>query len=126
MTVLAIMLAGATGAVLRFVIDAAVKHRRTVSFPWATIVINVTGSLLLGVLAGLVIFGGAPNSLQQIAGTGFCGGYTTFSTASFETVRLAQQRHSVKALANAVGSLVVSVGACAAGLLLAWVLTQRS
>jgi CrcB protein len=119
-TVLAIMLAGATGAVLRFVIDAAVKHRRTMTFPWATIFINVTGSLLLGILAGLVIFDGAPNSLQQIVGTGFCGGYTTFSTASFETVRLAQQRHSVKALANAVGSLLASVGACIAGLALAW------
>lgn len=123
MTVLAVMLAGATGALLRFLIDAAVKHRRTVSFPWATVIINVTGSLLLGVLAGLVIFDGAPNSLQQIVGTGFCGGYTTFSTASFETVRLAQQRHSIKALANAVGSLVASVGACIAGLVLAWTLS---
>jgi CrcB protein len=94
-----------------------------VSFPWATIIINVTGSLLLGVLAGLVIFDGAPSSLQQIVGTGFCGGYTTFSTASFETVRLAQQRHSVKALANAVGSLLASVAACIAGLLLAWAMS---
>lgn len=123
MTVLAVMLAGATGALLRFLIDAAVKHRRNVSFPWATVIINVTGSLLLGVLAGLVIFDGAPNSLQQIIGTGFCGGYTTFSTASFETVRLAEQRHSIKALANAVGSLVASVGACIAGLVLAWTLS---
>jgi fluoride exporter len=119
-TVLAVMLAGATGALLRFIIDGAVKHRRTVSFPWATFMINVTGSLLLGLLAGLVIFDGAPNSLQQIIGTGFCGGYTTFSTASFETVRLAEQRHSLKALANAVGSLLASVGACVAGLVLAW------
>lgn len=117
------MLAGAGGALLRFVIDAAVKHRRAVSFPWATIFINVSGSLLLGFLAGLVIFDGAPNSLQQIVGTGFCGGYTTFSTASFETVRLAQQRHSLKALGNAVGSLVASVGACVAGLALAGALS---
>ncbi len=122
-TVVAMMLAGAGGALLRFVIDAAVKHRRAVSFPWATIFINVSGSLLLGFLAGLVIFDGAPNSLQQIVGTGFCGGYTTFSTASFETVRLAQQRHSLKALGNAVGSLVASVGACVAGLALAGALS---
>lgn len=122
-TVVAMMLAGAGGALLRFVIDGAVKHRRTVSFPWATIVINVSGSLLLGFLAGLVMFDGAPNSLQQIVGTGFCGGYTTFSTASFETVRLAQQRHSLKALGNAVGSLVASVSACVAGLALAGALS---
>ncbi|WP_137146918.1 fluoride efflux transporter CrcB [Mycolicibacterium sp. CR10] len=123
MTVVAMMLAGAGGALLRFVIDGAVKHRRSVSFPWATIVINVSGSLLLGFLAGLVMFDGAPNSLQQIVGTGFCGGYTTFSTASFETVRLAQQRHSLKALGNAVGSLVASVSACVAGLALAGALS---
>ncbi len=122
-TVVAMMLAGAGGALLRFVIDGAVKHRRSVSFPWATIVINVSGSLLLGFLAGLVMFDGAPNSLQQIVGTGFCGGYTTFSTASFETVRLAQQRHSLKALGNAVGSLVASVSACVAGLALAGALS---
>lgn len=115
-----VMLAGAVGALARFVIDSAVKHRWSVSFPWATVAINVTGSLLLGFLAGVVIFDGAPGGLQQIMGTGFCGGYTTFSTASFETVRLTEQRQAGKALGNAVGSLVASVAACVGGLALAW------
>lgn len=122
MIVLAMMLAGAVGALARFLIDSAVKHRRQLFFPWATLVINVTGSLLLGFLAGLVIFDGAPGSLQQIVGTGFCGGYTTFSTASFETVRLAEKGDTAKAFGNAFGSLIASVGACVGGLALAWAL----
>ena len=119
----AVMLAGATGAGARFTVDGAVKRRWAVSFPWATVAINVTGSLLLGLLAGVVMFDGASGSLQQIAGTGFCGGYTTFSTASFETVRLAEQRRSHEAVGNAIGSLLASVAACLGGLALAWSLS---
>ncbi len=115
------LLAGATGAVARFMVDALIKQRWRSPFPLGTLVINVTGSLLLGVLAGLVLFHGQPSACQTVIGTGFCGGYTTFSTASFETVRLVQQRRRMYALANAVGSLVVSVAACAAGFALAWV-----
>ena len=122
MTVVAVLIAGAFGAVARFVVDGAIKQRRSTVFPWATLVINVTGSLLLGVLAGLVIYHAAPSDLQAILGTGFCGGYTTFSTASVETTRLAQRRDGMRALANALASVVASVAACAAGLALAWAL----
>lgn len=115
-------LAGATGAVARFVLDASIKSRWQSPFPWATVIINVTGSLLLGVLAGLVLFSGQPAAWQTVIGTGFCGGYTTFSTASFETVRLVQQKRPGLALMNALGSLVLSVAACAAGLATVWVL----
>ena len=117
-----VLVAGAVGAVTRFVLDSAAKRRWAWTFPWATVTINVTGSLLLGILAGLVLFHSQPSAWQTVIGTGFCGGYTTFSTASFETVRLVQQGRSVLALLNAVGSLVFSVAACAAGLALAWVL----
>lgn len=113
------LLAGASGAVARFVIDALIKQRWRSAFPLGTLVINVTGSLLLGVLAGLVLFRGQPSAWQTVIGTGFCGGYTTFSTASFETVRLVQQDRRMYALLNAVGSLAVSVVACAAGFALA-------
>lgn len=121
MIVVLTLVAGACGAVVRFVLDALVKQHWRSPFPLGTVVINVTGSLLLGVLAGLVLFGGQPAVWQTVLGTGFCGGYTTFSTASFETVRLVQQERSMYALANAVGSLVLSVAACAAGFALAWV-----
>jgi CrcB protein len=122
MTVVAILLAGALGSVARFVVDGAIKHRRATTFPWATLVINVTGSLLLGFLAGLVIYHSAPSEWQAILGTGFCGGYTTFSTASVETMRLAERREGLAAVANAVGSVIASVVACAAGLALAWII----
>ncbi|MGW5524242.1 fluoride efflux transporter CrcB [Gordonia sp. NPDC003950] len=119
MTVLAVLLAGALGAVARFVVDGAIKRWRPTTFPWATFAINVTGSLLLGVLAGLVIDHSAPHALQTIVGTGFCGGYTTFSTASVETVRLAEGRRGILAAANAIGSVVAAVVACGFGLWLA-------
>ena len=112
-------LAGASGAVMRFLLDAWTKQRWRSPFPLATVVINVTGSLLLGVLAGLVLFHDQSSMWQTVIGTGFCGGYTTFSTASFETVRLIQQGRRTLALSNAVVSLVLSVGACALGVALA-------
>jgi CrcB protein len=114
--------AGAAGAVARFLVDAEVKRRWSTLFPWATFGINVTGSLLLGVLAGMVLFHDQPSAWQTVLGTGFCGGYTTFSTASFETVRLIQQKAHGRVLLNALGSLVASVAACACGLALVWTL----
>ena len=122
MILAATLVAGALGALVRFVLDSEIKARVGHPFPVGTFVINVSGSFLLGVLAGLVLFSGAPTTWQTIAGTGFCGGYTTFSTASVETVRLIQQgRHRIAAL-NAAVSALASVGACAAGLAVVWAL----
>ncbi|WP_333893244.1 fluoride efflux transporter CrcB [Mycolicibacterium gadium] len=115
-------LAGASGAVTRFLLDAWTKQRWQSSFPLGTVVINITGSLFLGVLAGMVLFHDQSSSWQTVLGTGFCGGYTTFSTASFETVRLIQQRRRGLALLNALVSLVLSVAACALGLAAVWAL----
>ncbi|MDJ0360743.1 fluoride efflux transporter CrcB [Rhodococcus sp. H29-C3] len=120
MIVLLLALAGALGAVCRFVGDSFVKSKvQGTLFPWATICINISGSMLVGFLAGLVVLAQGATDLQTVIGTGFCGGYTTFSTASFETVRLVQVGKRSLALATAVGTLVGSVGACAAGFVLA-------
>ncbi|ORI17214.1 fluoride efflux transporter CrcB [Rhodococcus sp. 1168] len=120
MIVLLMALAGALGAVCRFVVDSFVKSKvQGTLFPWATVGINISGSLFVGFLAGLVVFAQGSTDLQTIIGTGFCGGYTTFSTASFETVRLVQVGRRSLALATAVGTLAGSVGACAAGFVLA-------
>ncbi|MGF0315018.1 fluoride efflux transporter CrcB [Nocardia fluminea] len=116
MMVLWVGLAGSAGAVARFVLDGMIRSRRTSEFPWATVVVNVTGSLLLGFIAGLVLFHGTAGSVQTIVGVGFCGGYTTFSTASFETVRLIQRQRYRAAAANAFGTLALTVLAGAAGL----------
>ncbi|YCH08045.1 fluoride efflux transporter CrcB [Arthrobacter sp. alpha11c] len=115
MTVVLLALAGGLGAAVRFMMDGLIRARVRTALPWATIFINVSGSLLLGFLAGLVMEGQAPESLQLILGTGFLGGYTTFSTASLETIRLVQSGRMGLALVNGLGSMAVSVGAAAAG-----------
>lgn len=116
MTWLLVALAGGLGASTRFVVDVLARARWASPFPWATVAINVSGSLLLGFVTGLVMFGGSPNLLGVVLGAGFCGGYTTFSTASFETVRLLQHRRYALAAANAVGTLVLTALACGLGL----------
>jgi CrcB protein len=116
MIVLWVSLAGGAGAIARYVADTGIRSRWPVAFPVGTLAINLTGSLLLGVLAGLVMAHGASADLKTIAGTGFCGGYTTFSAASVETLRLAQQRRWVACLTYATASLVVSVAVVALGL----------
>lgn len=112
--------AGAVGAVGRFALDGAVRARVVGRFPVGTAVVNLSGSLLLGVLTGLVMFHGAPGRLTLVAGTGFCGGYTTFSTATFETVRLAQQGELGGAGLNLAVSVAGTMAAAAVGLVLAW------
>ncbi|MDI6628178.1 MAG: fluoride efflux transporter CrcB [Rhodococcus sp. (in: high G+C Gram-positive bacteria)] len=121
MIALWIAAAGGLGAVFRFVVDAEVKSSlaaRT-NFPWATVGINVSGSFLLGVLAGWVMFRAGSTDVQAVIGTGFCGGYTTFSTASVETVRLLQQGRRRDAAVNVTVTVLASVLACAGGLALA-------
>jgi fluoride exporter len=109
---LAMALAGGLGAATRFVVDGEVRRR----FPLLpTAVVNVTGSLLLGVVAGLVLRGGLPAPWAAVLGTGFLGGYTTFSTASAETVRLLQAGRYAAAAGTSVGMLALSVAACALG-----------
>ncbi|MFE4197422.1 fluoride efflux transporter CrcB [Paenarthrobacter sp. NPDC056912] len=115
MTVVLLALAGGLGAAVRFVVDGLIRTRFKTAMPWATIVINVSGSLVLGFLAGLVMRGQAPESLQLVLGTGFLGGYTTFSTASLETIRLVQSGRTGLALLNGLGSMAASVLAAAAG-----------
>ncbi|GAA4805744.1 fluoride efflux transporter CrcB [Tomitella cavernea] len=119
MTTLWVALAGGGGATARFLLDGAITSRRALRFPWATFTINVLGSLLLGYLTGLVLFQDASTGLTVIAGAGFCGGFTTFSTASVETVRLLEARRYTAGLANVAGTLVVTAGVAALGLWLA-------
>ncbi|TDT85986.1 camphor resistance protein CrcB [Arthrobacter sp. AG258] len=117
-TIILVGVAGGLGAATRFVVDGLVRSRARTALPVGTIIINVTGSFLLGLLAGAVIVHAAPVELQAIVGTGFLGGYTTFSTASFETVRLIQSRRTGLALLNGIGTAVAAVAAAAAGLAL--------
>lgn len=119
MTVLLVIgvgLAGGVGAVARLVLDGLLRARVRVAFPLGTTVINVTGSFLLGLVTGLALVHGLPPEWRAVLGTGFLGGYTTFSTASYETVRLAQQRRYRAALLNGVGMLALALAAAGLGL----------
>ena len=109
---LLLSLAGGLGAVCRFVLDGVVRSRWASLLPWGTIAINISGSLLLGLLTGLAV----PDDLRLIVGTGFLGGYTTFSTASLETVRLLIDRRPAAALLNGLGVLVAATLAAGLGL----------
>ncbi|HET9733469.1 MAG TPA: CrcB family protein [Acidimicrobiales bacterium] len=113
-------LAGSVGAAARFLADGAVRSRVRTRVPVGTVAINVAGSLLFGVLTGLVLFHHAPSSLTLVAGTGFCGGFTTFSTASFETIRLVQQGDLGAAGINVGVTVAATLAAASAGMALAW------
>jgi CrcB protein len=110
--------AGGVGAVLRFVVDGIVRTATGARVPWGTAIINVSGSFLLGLLTGLVTRG-MPEAVLLVLGSGLLGGYTTFSTASVDTVRLLQQRRTGASLLYGVGVLVLSVAAALLGLALA-------
>jgi len=112
---LGLSLAGGVGAALRLIVDGTVKAHTRTAFPIGTMIINVTGALLLGFIAEIALRDILPHAWLLIIGTGLLGGYTTFSTASFESVRLIQQRRYLSALANTVGMLALAVAAAIAG-----------
>ena len=120
MTLVLVAILGGVGAATRFVVDGLVRDRRRSGFPVPTLVVNVSGSALLGLLTGALLFGDLPASWFVVAGVGFCGGYTTFSTAMVETVRLVQTGDVRRALANAVGSVLATVAAAALGVGVIW------
>lgn len=111
MTVLLVIAGAAVGAPLRYLLDRAVQTRHTGRFPWGTFAVNVSGCLLLGGLTGA----GLPALWTALAGTGFCGAFTTYSTFSYETVRLTEQRAYSTAVGYVASSVIAGPAAAAAG-----------
>ena len=109
----AVALAGGIGAACRMMLDGAVRSWTRLPYPVGTTVINVTGSFLLGVVTGIAA---ALGPWALVLGTGLLGGYTTFSTASFETVRLARAGRWRAALMNGFGMLLLALLAAWLGL----------
>jgi fluoride exporter len=112
----AMSVAGGIGAGCRFVLDGFVKARVRLAYPVGTTIINVTGSFLLGLVTALALAHAVPLEWRLILGTGFLGGYKTLSTASLETVRLAQEGRWRASALNAFGMLAGSLLAAALGL----------
>lgn len=115
------VVAAAVGAPARYLVDGFVGERTGGAFPWGTFVVNATGSFILGVLTGLALYHGFPKAPRLVLGTGFCGAYTTFSTFTFETVRLIEEGAGAHALLNIVVTVTVCAVAAAGGVVLAGV-----
>lgn len=111
--------AGALGAPLRYVVDTLMSERVEGAFPLGTLAVNVSGSFVLGLIAGLALYHGLSRPPKLVLGTGLLGAYTTFSTFSFETLQLAEAGESRAAAVNVLGSVIAGTLAAAAGLGLA-------
>ncbi|MDI9889260.1 fluoride efflux transporter CrcB [Streptomyces sp. HNM0645] len=114
-TLLGVGAAAALGAVARYVLDQYVRYRKPGAFPRGTWLINITGSFILGLFVGLWTRHGLPEQVLTIVGAGFCGAYTTFSTFSYELVRLCEQGRVGKSLLYGASSVAVGLPAAAAG-----------
>jgi fluoride exporter len=121
MTYLIVFLGGGIGAALRHGVNIASARFFGTAFPYATMIENVTGSLVMGLLAGYFAFrsGGAPHHLQLFLTTGILGGYTTFSAFSLDAVLLYERGALGLAALYVLGSVVLAVGGLLAGLALA-------
>ncbi|MEV0533360.1 fluoride efflux transporter CrcB [Kitasatospora sp. NPDC050463] len=119
---LLVVVGAVVGAPLRYLTDRAVQARHDSVFPWGTFTVNVAGCLVLGLVTGAVAAGAASSHVQLLLGTGLCGALTTYSTFSYETLRLAGGGAGRYALANVVGSVAAGLAAVYAGAELASVL----
>jgi fluoride exporter len=118
LTLLVSVAAGA-GAVLRYVADTLVSHRTRTPFPVGTLAVNLSGSLLLGLVTGLAMHHGLGGRATLVLGVGLTGGYTTMSTWAWETLALVEEGAVGLAVLNVVGSIALGMAAAACGLGLA-------
>jgi CrcB protein len=120
-TLIGVAFAGALGAVTRYVVDVLITDRSRTNMPVGTLFINVSGSLLLGILTGLALYHGLASTPRVVLGTGFCGGFTTFSTFTWETIALAAAGQRRTAAVNIIASVALPAAAAAIGLAItAW------
>ncbi len=118
MIILGLVVAGACGAVLRYLVDRSVQRRIRSDFPAGILAVNVSGSLVLGLLTGAALHHGLSSAWLTVDGTGFIGAYTTFSTFTFDTVRLSEAGEWGYSVVNVLVSVGAGVGAAIAGLAL--------
>lgn len=104
-----VVIGAMVGAPLRYLTDRVVSSHHDSLFPWGTFIANVAGCLVLGALAGAGT--ALPEPVHALVGVGFCGALTTYSTLSYETLRLAEQRSYFYAAMNVVVSIIAGLGA---------------
>ncbi|MEW6273384.1 MAG: fluoride efflux transporter CrcB [Thermodesulfobacteriota bacterium] len=109
---------GFLGAIARYVLSLWIDARLGSLFPWATLAINVAGSFALGALAGSLQLASVPPEVRLALGVGFLGAFTTFSTFSYETVKLVEAGAAVTAIAYVVASFALALVAAVLGLAL--------
>lgn len=110
-----VCLGAAVGAPGRYLVDRAIQSRHDTVMPWGTMLVNVAGSLILGVLTGLSSARNVPEAVSLTLGTGLCGTLTTYSTFSYETFRLVEDGARLYAMLNAAISLFAGLGSAVVG-----------
>jgi fluoride exporter len=115
MTILGLAIGGGLGALARYQLEGLIAPRQQSPFPLSTLIVNVSGSFLLGLLVGLGLAGQLPDSTQIWVGVGFLGAFTTFSTFTYETVQLIEDRAWRYAAWNLLLSGPLSFAAAALG-----------
>jgi CrcB protein len=123
---LAVIAGGGIGSLVRYLVTFGITQRLGPGFPWSTFVINVTGSFIIGIVAEVTqtrAFAGAP-LVRLFLMTGVLGGYTTFSTFSFDAMNLINERAGLLALSYAAGSVILGIAAAFGGIATARVFSQ--
>jgi len=118
-TLFMVALGAAIGAPMRYLIDRSIQARHDGAFPWGTFTVNLLACMVLGTVTGAVTSGAAPRTLQALIGTGLCGALSTYSTFSYESMRLNEEGARFFAVANIVVSVFAGFGAASLGAALA-------
>jgi CrcB protein len=111
-----IAVGGATGASVRYLLDGSVTRRYGGRLPWGTLVVNLLGSVLLGLLVGLDLGRGVPGWVLPLLGAGLCGSLTTTSTLAWETLALAEDGYPRRAVTYLSVSVVAGLALAGAGM----------